>query len=226
MRLLYLALLGLLAFGCVQGGGGTNDGQNLSEAQLRPFLDAGCVNSDGHLDCRNASFQSTFGCLIFPTIAHNGAGLNPPLALSKCWAEVQDRSEARKEYFFCSGGMLNACLSYIVWENSHFVQLKNASDLAARVAPIESEQEALNYVLLSKDVSDRVERPIVGALRAGAERNTDGFLVTAYYHNTFGCYSQIDYEEVKYQVSANGSIEEVSRAVVYTEYLGYAICVD
>lgn len=122
--------------------------------------------------------------------------------------------------------MLNVCISYVAWENGAFVQLKDADGLAARLAPIESEKEALGYVLLAKDVTSRVERPILGDLTAKVERNAGGFLVTAYHYSQFGCYSQIDYEEVKYQVSSDGTIEEISRNVAYTKYLDYAICVD
>jgi len=224
MRLIYLALLGLLAFGCVQDGNGMTD-KNLSEAQLKPFLDAGCVNTSDGILCQNASFPSQFKCSPWLRMVRADTGTGS-LPLVECWVEVEDPSAARNEYFFCSGGMLCICISYVTWENGHFVQLKNADDLAARVGPIESEKEALSYVLLAKDVTDLVERPILGDLKASAERNADGFLVTAYYYSQFGCYSEIDYEEVKYQVSANGKIEEVSRNVAYTKYLGYAICVD
>jgi hypothetical protein len=232
MRLAIMALLGLLVSGCLQTGGGGTGGdyhKNLTAAQLKPFLDAGCVASSyTYLDCSNASFASQFNCLS-PSmqVKHEGAGLEPPLPLIECLVEGYDLNGTKTSgYFFCGGGMLRACTSYIAWEGGKFVQIKNMAGLAAKAAPISSEAEAINYVLLSKDVIDAVERPGLGDLAAKAEKNAGGFLVTAYHYNPFGCYSKIDYEEVKFQVSADGRIEEKGREVVYSKDLGYAICVD
>jgi hypothetical protein len=221
MRLVIFALLGILVFGCVQDGGGIDYHKNLTAAQLKPFYDAGCTNySEGYLNC---NLSSQFNCFSSSMkVMNEGAGLDPPIPLLECL--VESRNLSKGDYFFCGGGLLRVCTSYIAWEDGRFVQIKDAAGLAA--APISSEAEAINYVLISKDVADHVERPLLGDLSARAEKNSGGFLVTTYHHNPFGCYSKIDYEEVGFQVSVDGKIEEKSRRVVYTKDLGYSICVD
>lgn len=235
MRSVILITLGLfvLVFGCLQGGGGAGDDyhRNLTSAQLKPFYDAGCVDyAEGYLSCPDTSFVSQFNCFSAAMrVAHEGAGLEPSLALLECRIGVHSNNLTKTQmenYFFCGGGMLQACTSYIAWEDGRFIQIKNTTELARRVAPITNEVEAINYVLLSRDVIDTVERPILGNLTAKAERTAEGFMVTVYHYKPFGCYSKIDYEEVKFQVAADGKIEEKGRQIIYTKNLGRIICVD
>ncbi len=235
MRLLNIALMSALALlvvsGCVQTDGGSVDyHKRLTGSQLKPFTDAGCAEYSGYMDCQNASFVSEYGCFGGSLrIRNEGTGLEPAVPLLECRVEAFGRnmSESQPEsYFYCGGGLLYACTSYIAPNDGGFIQVRNVTELASLVAPISSEAEAVNYVLLSENVIDTVERPVLGNLTASAIRNADGFIVTAYHYNPFGCYSKIDYEEVKFQVYADGRIREISRSVVYTKDLGAMLCVD
>jgi hypothetical protein len=53
------------------------------------------------------------------------------------------------------------------------------------------------------------------------------FLVTVYAEDrVFGCYDEINYEAIKYEVASDGDITEKSREVVYNKQLDAYICVD
>lgn len=222
---------GLLFFGCTNNDGGVTEvGGNVTQALLKPFLDAGCEYEQTSLDCANASFASDFQCVSsWLRIRNESVALDPALLLLECdtFAYGNNLTESQMdEYFYCRGGLAYSCVSYIMWDGSEFVQIKNGSELSGRIQHISGGKEALNYVLLSEYVQPEVERGILGPLRAKAVRNGDKFIVTAYHHNPFGCYSKIDYEEVTYEVSADGSIKETGRKVAYTKELGYMICAD
>ncbi|MFH0885066.1 MAG: hypothetical protein V1861_05135 [Candidatus Micrarchaeota archaeon] len=230
LRLICLVVLSIA--GCMQTrGGGNEPPRNLTSEDLAPFIQAGCQNgSDDYLDCANASFRSQFHCFSTSLqVMGDGLSLEPSMVLVACPVEVygNNLTEAQMEgFFYCSGGMLRTCTSYVAWDGSKFVQIRNPDALARFAAPISSEGEALAFIILSKDVIRTVERGPLPSLAAKAQKNESGFLVTAYSHNTFGCYDKVDYEEVRFQVSPEGKIEELGRKVVYTRNLGYAVCVD
>jgi hypothetical protein len=238
MRLLWFALLCLLGFGCIggpwgSGGGNLTSGRNLTYSQLKPFFDAGCVNeSPGYLQCDNASFVRTFGCFqgSHAQIMNEGAGLEPQLALVRCPIEVYGSNlsnEQMEDYFFCGGGMLRTCTSYVLWENGSFIQIKSEGELAARIMPIGSEEEALDFVLLSKGYGRVVDADEQHLFYATAQGTGSDFLVKAYAPDrVFGCYGEVNYEEIGYLVTPDGNITEKSRKTVYTKILGYQICVD
>jgi hypothetical protein len=222
----------LLLAGCTQEGGSQiKPPRNLTPQDLAPFTQAGCQNgSDGFLDCANASFRSDFNCYSTALqIMGDGLSLEPSMVLAWCPVEVyrNNLSEAgMKGYFYCNGGMLRTCTSYVAWDGSKFVQMKNTGALASFAAPISSEGEALAFVILSKDVMGAVERDSQTTLVAKAQKNETGYTVTAYHYNPFGCYDKVDYEEVTFFVSTEGKIEELGRKVAYTRYLDFSICVD
>jgi len=222
----------MLLAGCTQDGGSqTQPPRNLTPEDLAPFIHAGCQNgSDGFIDCANASFRSDFNCYSSSLqVMGDGLSLDPSMVLSWCPVEVYRNNlteERMKDYFYCNGGMLRTCTSYVAWDGSKFVQIKNAAALAPFVAPISSEGEAVAFVILSKDVIGTVERDSLPALVAKAQKNESGYTVTAYHYNPFGCYDKVDYEEITFFVSTDGKIDELGRKVAFTRDLGYSICVD
>ena len=229
--LLFSTILLLVLAGCIKDDRSYNNTDiNFTQVQLKSFLDAGCVNSSyDYLDCEKTSFTSEFNCDGSTIIRKEGAYLDPQVPLARCFTSSYgaNLTEGEQEtYFYCSGGLRYGCTSYIHWNGSTFVQIKNTTDFSGLITPITSEQEALYYVLLSKNVVFGVDRKILGNLNSKAEKRDGGFLVTTYYYNPFGCYDSLDYYEIRYQVSQDGEIIEKDRKVVYTEALGYSICVD
>ncbi|MCI0504189.1 hypothetical protein L0Y65_05790 [Candidatus Micrarchaeota archaeon] len=229
LGILFAAVMAL--YGCTQDGGGPNHPRNLTSEDLAPFLAAGCRNdSSGFIDCANASFMSRFGCFSQSLqIMDEGLSLEPSMVLAWCPVEVygNNLSQAEMEgFFYCGGGLLRTCTSYVAYDGTEFVQIKNPEALARYAGPISGEKEALAFVMLSEDVIGEVERDALPPLLARAQKDESGFLVTAYRFNMFGCYDRIDYEEVRYSVSAGGEIRELGRKVAYTRHLDGAICVD
>lgn len=222
----------LLLAGCTQDGGSQiKPSRNLTPEDLAPFTRAGCQNgSGGFIDCANASFRSDFNCYATALqIMGDGLSLDPSMVLAWCPVEVyrNNLSEAgMKDYFYCNGGMLRTCTSYVAWDGSKFVQIKNPDALSRYASPISSESEAVAFVILSKDVMGAVERDSLPTLVAKAQKNESGYTVTAYHYNPFGCYDKVDYSEVTFFVSTEGTIEELGRKVAYTRHLDYSICVD
>jgi len=222
----------MLLAGCTQDGGGQNQPpRNLTPEDLAPFVAAGCQNdSDGFLDCANATFRSEFGCFSSTLqIMGDGLSLDPSMVLAWCPVEIYRNNLSEDDmggYFYCGGGMLRTCTSYVVYDGSKFVQIRNPEGLARYASPISSEREALAFAMLSKDVMGIIERDSLPPLKAKAQKNESGYLVTAYSYNIFGCYDKIDYEEVRFLVSPMGEIEELGRKVAYTRHLDGMMCVD
>ena len=232
--LLFLITLSLL-FGCTNIKNDKHNQSNFTNLnlssftydQIKPFLDAGCQPTSDSLtlDCANASFD--FKCAGPVVLEPLGLALNPKLAIAQCFTFGDNLTEAEmKNYFYCSGGLRYGCTSYIYWNGTNFIQIKNSYGLAKLVGPIENEKEALNYVFLSKNVLYSIDREGAEPLISKAEKTDEGFLVTVYHYSPFGCYSSKDYYEIVYQVSSSGVIEEKNNKVVYSKPLGYTICVD
>ncbi len=196
-----------------------------SDSQTQKFLEAGCYYSNGDLNCENASFASEFKCESYMSLAKYGESLDPKLVLLECPVVMQDYTVG--DYFNCDGGFIYTCLSYVTFDNNKFVNIKNPEEFAAVFAPVESEEEALDFALLSYDGLDKVQNKSGVLFEAKSEKSGENFAVTIYSRSSqFGCYSDIQYYGVTYEVTKNGSITEKNRETVYTEDLGYLICVD
>ena len=194
--------------------------------QLQKFFDAGCfTDSQGDLDCQSASFVSEFKCESYILLTEQGENLNPKLVLLECPVVMQNYNVG--DYFNCDGGFIYTCLSYVTFHDNQFVNIKNPEEFAAVFAPIESEEEALDFALLSYDGLDKVQNKSGVLFEARSEKSGENFAVTIYERSSqFGCYSEVHYYEVTYEVTKNGSITQKNRETVYTEDLGYLICVD
>jgi hypothetical protein len=230
--LLIFAAAVLLAIQAGGPGGETlGPARNLTSEDYAPFLNAGCVyGREGGIDCEAAQFRQEFKCFS-PQLQISGEGLllEPSAVLAWCPVEVYRNRLGEQDmrgYFYCGGGLLRTCASYVYWNGTSFVQIRNESGLASLAAPITSGSEAIAFVLISQDVSGRVERDGTASLLATAQKNGTGYTVTAYHYDMFGCYDKLDYEAVTYSVSPEGAVKELGRKVAYTRHLGHMLCVD
>ncbi|MEW6721900.1 MAG: hypothetical protein AB1324_01420 [Candidatus Micrarchaeota archaeon] len=197
------------------------------EDEVREFIDAGCTFDGSSLDCSNTSID--FGCTFGMQRREEGATLDPRLNLVQCnvWVHQQNLSaEEMDTFFYCSGGLLFTCKSYVYGENGSFFQIRNLTGLAAKAGPVDSAEEAMAFVMLSN--------PVYGSLTVddkaffgGSEPSGEDYRVTVYAPDrVFGCYDEVNYEEIIFTVGKNGSVAEESRSVVHNRRLDGAICVD
>ncbi len=195
---------------------------------LQPFLDAGCQQgntSEYVLKCQDTELISTFDCLPNLYVREEGGAFG--IFLATCFTRAtQMPIEKQKEYFSCDGGFFYSCKSYISWKNGQFIQIKNKKELAPLVSPINTTEEAMNYVLLVEDGTQNITLNET-LFEQRTKKIEDTFLVTIYAPDrTYGCFDTIHYEAIQYEVAANGDITERNRTVVYTRKLPGMICAD
>lgn len=258
MRPIAILLSGLLMLGCIQDSGGTHE--DFTDAQLKPFMDAGCTRSwlfdlklfvailrdpsvaesvhGTYLNCANATFATEFGCEWgldgVTAMTHHGAGLDPQVPMVEC-VDYNARGPSAS-YVFCRSYPAFAtrwdCTSYVAFEDGKFVRMTNSNELARRIAPITSEEEALDFVLLSEGAIETIKRPELDDLRASAERREGGFMVKVFHiwHDT--CPFQDVYYEYTYDVSVDGKIKLINPnivtnnlTVVYTRVINESSCI-
>jgi hypothetical protein len=204
-------------------------GPQPGEEKVQEFLDAGCTFDGEYLECTNTAIERKFGCSFGMRVRIESGNLEPPITLVQCniLAFQQNLSEQdMKNYFYCSGGLLYTCKSYVYWAGTEFAQLKNTAELAEAAGPVGSEGEAMAFVLLSKEVHQTITVDNT-TFTGSSEKSGDVYLVTVYAPDrVFGCYDEVNYEEIVYEVISEGKISEKSRRIVYNDQLGYAVCVD
>lgn len=230
-----ILFFGLIFFGCI----GTNgpeqppDPPGANIDVVEKFVEAGCTktsnfDTDGVLYCENAGAISKFGCFDDTYfMSEEALGLDPELTLFNCWTEAYYlTSDEQEDYFYCSGGLPYACYSYLTYYNGEFIEIKNSEELSNIISPIDSEEEALNYVLISEPVFASFEKEDQ-EFNYESEKVGDNFLVKVYYASpVFGCYDEVNYYAIEYEVTPEGLITKLSEEIVYTEQLEYMICVD
>lgn len=199
----------------------------IAQAALDVFEERGCSFEEDGVTCVNQTFDGIQCDAVYRGLSDDGNALNLTLLYCGILPNERNLTVSEGEYFKCSGGLMYLCSSYVTWIGERFVQLKNTNDLAALVAPIQSEKEALDFLLAAYKGRDSLEL-INASFSASTSTQGENFIVKLYeLVPEFGCFDQQDVFEITYQVTPAGLVSEQSREKVHTEsVVGGTICVD
>jgi hypothetical protein len=134
-----------------------------------------------------------------------------------------------------NGGMLGSCSQYLVDEEGKTRILKDKASFSAYFAPIESAAEAASYAIartgdrwlpnfpdLSPDF--RYYQRLIQRSRVEEAKN-GGYDILLYHYEQFGC-GPHPYLAVKYHVSRDGNLSELSRSKAWADPNQDGLCVD
>jgi|GEM_PF-1658387 len=190
---------------------------------------AGCGQSvDGYF-CPQTSQISQFDCKYLTIGDSLWGGLEPNYPIvAKC-----ERDETDHEGLFYSGCLIHLSVSFVMYANQRFQLITSQEQIRAIYSPIQSEDEALSYTLittgLSADYSLKLE-PNIYYLTSIIEdtyvRSTKhGFIVHLYNHQICSCNPHTT-TAVDILVQSDGIVKWLGGRPTYddgTEGLG---CVD
>lgn len=203
----------------------------LPAVDVQPFLDAGCVRSDGDLDCSAAPAIQRFGCFgDFLHIDHNLGGLGPRVAIAECGVVVRDESTATTG-IVRTGCRLPLYRRYLVASGGSFSIVQTAEEFRERFAPVTSAAEALAFATAlttaeprftielgdnEEFLADRIETTFVRRFRGG-------FQVHLFDTEQCGC-SQHPTSAVDYRVTRGGAVRVLRQEPAWQDT--QVICVD
>ncbi len=203
------------------------------DRDIRFLLERGCKNTthDWILDCSNTDLSQQFNCDESPEnsgLMQMGYALELNASFLRCRSRIRPGQEDL-DYFYCSGGLTQFCYSYVLANDTDSVQIKNEKELAAKITPLETESEALAFLLLSRNVMSEFKFDYENSevkVISNVTRKGNNFLITAYQINVFGCRDSDNLDEITFEVSRNGSIEELERETIFSKSLSGRVCVD
>jgi hypothetical protein len=203
----------------------------LPAVDVQPFLDAGCVRSDGDLDCSAAPAIQRFGCFgDFLRVDANLGGLEPGVVIAECSTVVRDESAAVTGIVRL-GCRLPLYRSYLIATGGSFELVQTAERFRERFAPVTSAAEALAFATAlttaeprftielgenEEFIADRIETTYVRRLRGGFE-------VHLFDTERCGC-SQHPTSAVDFRVTRGGRVRAAGSEPVYQDT--QVICVD
>ncbi|MEP7135356.1 MAG: hypothetical protein ABI904_10530 [Chloroflexota bacterium] len=181
------------------------------------------------------------GCDEIQAPSSQIGGLNPsyPIAICAIGYNLGEGSEELRaeidsqQFFYYTGGLVGNYVRYIIQQNGEFVLLRTEADFRKVVAPIESPDEALSYVLAVRNLSayyglhydpayeyevDTVEDTYVTS-EAG------GYLVHLFHDRVFGCGPHWT-SEVDVRVTVEGNVEEAASKPIFRDPNMDELCVD
>jgi hypothetical protein len=168
---------------------------------------------------------AAFGCTEIQAPSNLIGGLEPSYPIVICalqYISGEPTEELAAEidneqFFYYTGGLFGSYVRYIIYQDGEFVLLKTEEDFRRLYAPVESPEEALSYVLATRNLSayygfqydpayeyevDMIEDTYITP-------DADGYLVHLFYDQAFGCGPHW-ISEVDVHVSVEGAIEERS----------------
>ncbi len=214
---------------------------------VQPYLDEGCeLNTEGNVFCPEDSqfyLNNDFNCYGALTLRPEALAFGFPLF--NCL--VRGTNDAPDyDYFYCKGGRLHTCQSYVIYSRalrpdnsgadslSVFAQLNNNVQLLKLLdaKKIDSKEKAMAFVLLTLDVSKDLVVDGKKIKEGTSVKEGDHYVVTVYaMDKNLGCYDTVNYMELRYSVAYNGDLELIPDGdyvgkIVYTKKLPGTICVD
>jgi len=196
------------------------------------FESAGCIVDGLRLFCEESDSVSELGC---DEIEQNPlyGGLDPAYPIAMCLFD--DELSAGKDSFFHVGGFLSMkSVQYVVYENGRFSLIANIQTLQSLFAPIETEQEALSYALVTNDLTpyfsfyhDPTYRYLVDRIEGThVERYGDDFLVHTFEADVPGCGEYHAAAAVDILITRSGQVEILSQLDVFQNPLFDDMCAD
>ncbi len=206
-----------------------------------PFSEAGCPSAEyGLMECAADSPLAAYDCTVLQEPSNLLGGLDPAYPIATCiirpyWGEsgVGGEPPAEGTYFYNAGGLIPSYIRYVIYRDESFQAIRNADELAAVYAPIDSPDEALSFALAAYDLSAyyNLERNpdyeyVVETLEdTHVEAIEGGYVVHLYHYQVFGCgphWTSI----VDVTVTTEGDLSITNTQQAYKDPSQDNLCVD
>jgi hypothetical protein len=205
-----------------------------------PFDDVGCAPDESALRyCEEDSPLMALGCDRIQKPSDLLGKLEPSLPMAECLFEPFRHPDQpgsiddEGEYIYRTGGLMPVYVRYVIIREGQFQLIKSEEQFREVFAPVETENEALSYALVLRNLSayygiefnpeyeyfvDKLEDTYV-------ESSSDGYVVHLYNYQFYGCGPHLTYA-IDLLVTDQGMIEEINREAVYKDPSEDTLCVD
>jgi hypothetical protein len=176
-------------------------------SSVKPFIDAGCVESQNELDCSKAKIDGVDACRF--GLRKLDVKLDPPAIVAECHADMQKVPSG----LYTSGCKLRSSVIYFVATSHGIVRIASAKDLASAFAPVSSGEEAVAFARLESgdDPFDKERKADDGkTMSTSPLPDGDGWSFDLFRYQSCGCDHPIT--RVSYFVARDGTVTERARA--------------
>lgn len=173
---------------------------------MQPFIDAGCTESKGELDCSKAKIEGVDACRF--ELRKLDVKLDPPAIVAECHADPQKVPHG----LYASGCKLTSSVIYFVATGRGIVRIASPKELAAAFAPVASGVEAIAFAALESgdDAFDKERKADDGKpMYTSPIREGDGWTFDLFRYQTCGCDHPV--ARVSYFVARDGTVSEKAR---------------
>jgi len=190
-------------------------------SSVQPFLDAGCTESRGELDCAKARIDGVDACRF--GLRKLDVKLDPPALVAMCHADPQKVPNG----LHTSGCKLTSSVIVFAATNKGIARITSAKELAAAFAPVTTADEAIAFAELETG-DDRMEK--VGRTDSGKPMQTvpipsgGGWRFDLFRYQSCGCDHPVD--AMTYSVERDGTVTLVSRAPARANAEQSGMCKD
>jgi hypothetical protein len=199
---------------------------------LKTFTDAGCAfDEEGRGTCQSGSPLAALGCDL---IEMPFGRLEPSYPAAICWG---DRGNEGRCHFVAAAGVGHSNFCYVVFQDSQFVLVGTEDEFRELFAPVETEEEALNYALAvmtgrrtpawnslrqyyGLQLNPELEYAVDVLEDTHVETTVDGYLVHLFLYDEWDCVDHPDIYAIDLHVTFQGYIEQVSKEVVFNDPSG------
>jgi len=202
---------------------------NLS-VNIQPFIDAGCVKENGHLNCSCIGLEEKYSLRTIVQPSEFLGGLSPKVPIVECTFEQEN-------YSADEGIVHKGCLAfifnkYIILENNSFRLINNGEEFKQFFAPVETPEEALSFAvaLTNSYPSYNITIPeqwdvFVSKIEETYVQETpEGFHVHLFRHSFCGC-EHPDFA-VDYLVTRTGEVSVISTQKIFNNPVLDGMCID
>lgn len=211
------------------------------KVDFSPFEEMGCPrNQSGYLNCQEDSSLYGLGCDFIRPASEFLGGLTPAYPLAVCiyrpyiHPELTDRySLPDGEYFFNEGGTMPDLVRYVILVDGSFKLIKNPDEFRAVFSPVDSQEEALSFSLVMKnlyatygrEVDQKLDYYVKVLEDTHVEKVNDDYVVHVFAYQLFGCGPHNTYA-IDMKVTVDGFVEEIQREKIFNDPANDDLCVD
>ena len=236
-RFCCIILLSILLVGCTQVPTTVNHPEPYFPENKADLQKTGCVNQDGgRYDCPPESPIGKLGCEFIYQDQLLG-GFTPSYSIWNCSSSKEISSDYFVHQSSCLGWRYASDGLVLSTGNAYrLINMSSIDDLKATFAPIDSEAEAMSYLLIASELNLELETgvPVYSFIQSEianyylptiegthVEVYDEGYLVNMYSNPDCGCGDHKVYK-IDILVKSNGEIKILHRKLAYK----FNACVD
>jgi hypothetical protein len=167
----------------------------------------------------------------YPIAYCTARNANPDVDIERVWMNYAYQPEGN--YFYITGCRASQYVRFVIYKDGQFALVKTEDEFRELFAPIETEQEALGYVLAVTGLDDLYDLEYNADLEyfgdfledTHATTVADGYVVNLFQKEVCGCGPHPTYA-VSFHVTSEGYVKQIERVMAFKDPAEDGMCID